>query len=112
MEEERFIMNKKCIVFEIIQLVFVVLVLGLFFHYETKLQKAQVLEFANSILYDVNEGEYENLQVLKKNSLEEQKTLYENKTKLTKEKQNLENEIQSLHQQKEEWEKKVAKVEK
>lgn len=105
-------MNKKYLIFGGIQLLFLVLVFVLFVSYEIKLQTIQVLECANSVLYDVNDGEYELLDTLKRSSMEQQTSLYVEKEELDEMVTKLKKELEALEEEKESWEQKLLEIEK
>lgn len=112
MEEERFIMNKKYFLFGGVQLFLVFAIVSLFVSYEKKASEVDVLNQANSILFNITNEGYEELDIFKKEQTEQISGIEEKKNTLEEKVKNLEEEINSLNEKKSSWEKKISEVEK
>lgn len=105
-------MNKKYFLFGGVQLFLVFVIICLFVSYEKKATQVDILEHANSVLLNLTNGEYEELDTFEEEQTEQISGLEEKKNSMEEEVKNLEEEIHSLNEEKDSWEKKIAEVEK
>lgn len=105
-------MNKNYFLFGGAQLFLVFVIVSLFVSYEKKVSEVDVLNQANSVLFNLTNEEYEELDTFEEEQTEQISDLKENKNTLEEEVKNLEEEIHSLNEEKDSWEKKIAEVEK
>ena len=105
-------MNKKYFVFGGVQLFFILVVVCLFVLYEKKEQEVETLQQANSVLFGITNGEYEELDHFKKEHTEQISKVEENREILKTEVKNIEDEMNSLQEERDLWEKRIAEIEK
>lgn len=112
MEEGRFIMNKKCIVFGGVQLFFFLVVVCIFVSYEKKEQEVETFQQANSVLFELINGEYEELDHFKEEHTEQISKVEEDREILKTEVKNIEDEMNSLQEERDLWETRIAEIDK
>lgn len=112
MEEGRFIMNKKYFVFGGVQLFFFLVVVCLFVSYEKKGQEVKTLQQANSVLFELTNGEFEELDHFKEEHTEQISKVEEDREILKTEVKNIEDEMNSLQEERDLWETRIAEIEK